>query len=401
MTKPASVSATRREETIVRLGGHGDNFHPTWAADDNQYIAVCDGYGFVDPAVAFYNSRMTRVAGDPVSGVSYSDVPGYPEITGFGRYYNFGTIVIDGTFYQFLSTPETAFGDAMETGTTFVGAKLVYSPDLGKTWYNQDGSTPVVFEPFDERSTANMAFFEEDGGTFALPSFLQMGKDYSANTDGYVYVFSPNGPADGTMNQIVMFRVPKDKILDRGAYEYFVSRNADGTATWSTDITKRGVVHENPTGWVNKWLHPWAWLPSLAYNEGLGLYMMTNWGMGLADDGKWFGRPSYLGIWVAEQPWGPWTQVHEDKHWTPGGDEHAQCYHPVITPKWIAPDGKSFWLVWTDFQVVGTEEEQAERTTKTEAAKAAKDVPALKALARENQPYYSFSAQRVDLTVTP
>ncbi len=185
MTKPASVSATRREETIVRLGGHGDNFHPTWAADDNQYIAVCDGYGFVDPAVAFYNRRMTQVAGDPVTGV--------------GRYYNFGTIVI---------------------------------------------------EPFDERSTDNMAFFHEDGGTFALPSFLQIGKDYSANSDGYVY--SPNSPADRTMNQIVMFRVPKDKILDRGYYEYFAGRGADGASTWSSDITKRGVVHENPTGWVNK-----------------------------------------------------------------------------------------------------------------------------------------------------
>jgi hypothetical protein len=401
MTNPASVSATRREETIVRLGGHGDNFHPTWAADDNQYIAVCDGYGFVDPAVAFYNSRMTRVAGDPVSGVTYGDVPGYPEITGFGRYYNFGTIVIDGTFYQFLSTPENTFGDSMETGTTFVGAKLVYSPDLGKTWYNQDGTTPVVFEDFADRSTDNMAFFQEDGGTFALPSFLQMGKDYSANTDGYVYVYSPNGPADGTMNQIVMFRVPKDKILDRGAYEYFVSRDADGTATWSTDITKRGVVHENPKGWVNTWLHPWAWLPSLAYNEGLGLYMMTNWGMGVAEDGKWFGKRSYLGIWVAEQPWGPWTQVHEDTHWAPGGDEKAECYHPVIPPKWISADGTSFWLVWTDFQVVGTDEEKAARSEAHKAATEANDVPALKALARAGQPHYSFSAQRVDLTVTP
>ena len=123
--------------------------------------------------------------------------------------------------------------------------------------------------------------------------------------------------------------------------------------------------------------------------------------MGLADDGKWFGRPSYLGIWVAEQPEGPWTQVHEDKHWTSGGDENAQCYHPVIPPKWISKDGKSFWLVWTDFQVVGTPEEQAKREAATAVAKAANDVLALISLARENQPYYRFSAQRVDLTTAP
>jgi hypothetical protein len=123
--------------------------------------------------------------------------------------------------------------------------------------------------------------------------------------------------------------------------------------------------------------------------------------MGVADDGKWFGKRSYLGIWVAEQPWGPWRQVHEDTHWAPGGDENAECYHPVIPPKWISADGTSFWLVWTDFQLVGTPEERAAWEERNTAAQAAGDVPALKAIANERQPYYSFSAQRVDLAVTP
>jgi hypothetical protein len=28
---------------------------------------------------------------------------------------------------------------------------------------------------------------------------------------------------------------------------------------------------------------------------------------------------------------------------------------PQIAPKWLAADGKSFWLVWTDFQVTDQE----------------------------------------------
>ena len=28
------------------------------------------------------------------------------------------------------------------------------------------------------------------------------------------------------------------------------------------------------------------------------------------------------------------------------------AYQPQISPKWIAADGKSFWLVFTDFQTV-------------------------------------------------
>jgi hypothetical protein len=32
-------------------------------------------------------------------------------------------------------------------------------------------------------------------------------------------------------------------------------------------------------------------------------------------------------------------------------DLYGEAY-PKIIPKWMAPDGKSFWLVWTDFQVI-------------------------------------------------
>src|SRR5439155_4921123 len=104
----------------------------------------------------------------------------------------------------------------------FVGAKLIYSPDNGATWHNQDGSAPVRWEPWDDRSQQNMAFFKEPGQSFALLTMLQMGKAYSGNKDGYVYVYAPNGNDEGTMNQLVMFRVPKDKVRDRKAYEYFV-----------------------------------------------------------------------------------------------------------------------------------------------------------------------------------
>jgi hypothetical protein len=232
-----------------------------------------------------------------------------------------------------------------------MGTKLICSPDVGKTWHNQDGSTPVVFEPWAERSRKNMAFFNEPGDSFSLLSMLQMGRAYQVNKDGYIYVYSPNGSVEGTMNQLVMFRVPKDKLLRRDAYEYFVAREGDG-AKWSHDINDRKPVYEFPSGWVNKFEHPYAWHPSIVYNAGLGVYMMANWGMGTDDSGKWFVKPSYLGLWVADQPWGPWRQIHEDKAWfPPGGERGGQCYQPQIMPGWIAPDGKSFWLAWTQFPI--------------------------------------------------
>jgi len=197
-----------------------------------------------------------------------------------------------------------------------------------------------------------MMFLDEPGECFSLLSVLQMGRDYEHNRDGFVYIYAPNGNAVGTMNQLVLARVPVDGILDRSQYRYFAERRGDGSASWSDDVTNRAPVCQFPDGWVNTQIHPYAWHPSIVYNAPLGVYLMANWGMGCDADGMWFGKPSYLGFWVAPEPWGPWTQVHEEPAWTPGGDLAARCYQPQIAPRWIAADGRSFWLVWTDFQVI-------------------------------------------------
>jgi len=344
----------RLEETTLRLGGSGDNWHMTWADDDKMYVSMCDGRGWSGMPQAAYNSRAYAIHGSPPD-VSFEYLAGYPELVNkngtreCSRYYNFGILALGDRIYQFLSTPNRPFSEATPR---FVGAKLIYSPDKGTTWHNHDGSTPVRWEPWEERSPENMVFFEEPGEAFSLPTISQMGKDYQCNTDGYLYIYAPNGNVEGTMNQLVMFRVPGDRMLDRSAYEFFVSRKG-ASAEWSPRIEDRGVVHTFPAGWVNRAIHPYAWHPSIVYYPPTDEYLMANWGMGTdAAGNEWFQKPSYLGFWTAPNPWGPWKQIHEETAWTPGGDANARAYQPQIAPKWIAADGRSFWLVWTDFQVV-------------------------------------------------
>lgn len=376
----------RLENTIQPVIGQGDNWYMTWASDDKQYTGLCDGVGFKHlPEFdgTSYNSNLYRIVGTPPNH-SFEYVPNYPYVESvspgkvpgskdYSRYYGFGILAVDGTIYQLLSTPKVPFGPK---GNAFIGAKFIYSPDNGETWYNQDGTTPVVYEKWEDRTKDNMAFFYEPDESFSLQSFLQMGKDYQDNKDGYVYLYAPNGNVDGKMNQLAMLRVKKDKILDRKEYEYFQSRSANGSAKWVKDINKRGIVHEFPRGWVNYNIgpghsgHPYSWQPTVVYNKPLDVYMMANWGIGVGEDGDWFGKPSYLGFYTAPNPWGPWTQVHEEKSWTPAGDQNARTYQPVISPKWIAEDGKSFWLVWTDFRKVGNE-----------------------------RPFYAFNCQKVEIQV--
>ena len=62
---------------------------------------------------------------------------------------------------------------------------------------------------------------------------------------------------------------------------------------------------------------------------------------------------------------------HEETAWNPAQDPGARAYQPQIAPKWIAEDGLSFWLVWTDFQ----------------------DVEG------RGKPYYSFNAQKVAVEI--
>lgn len=347
------------EETTIRFGGVGDNWHTSWANNDKQYTGLCDGYGWAEvPGYdgTCYNSRIYAVNGNPPD-VVFEHLPEYPELTREAppekdRYYGFGILALDGSIYQFLSTPNHGFA---EPEPRFVGAKLIYSSDNGQTWKNQDGSA-VRGEKWEDRNHENMVFFYEPGDAFSLLTVLQMGKNYEHNTDGFVYIYAPNGNTEGTMNQLVMLRVRKDLLLDRSSYEFFAGSKSDGNASWGKDINDRAVVHTFPSGWVNTndhpKTHPYAWHPSVVYNAPLGVYMMANWGIGCAPDGMWFGKLSYLGFWVGPQPWGPWRQIHEETVWTPANDPNARAYQPQIIPKWIAKDGKSFWLVWTDFQQV-------------------------------------------------
>jgi hypothetical protein len=395
--------AVLHDETIVRLGGYGDNFYSTWTDDDTTLIALCDGAGFrgVTDWTVFYNSKLFAMHGTPPD-VTFADVPGYPALESNvldrhptrAQFYGFATLSVEGTIYQYLSS-FLAEGEGEERqNLRFSGAKLIYSPDGGATWHNQDGSTPVRWEDKVERSRDNLVFWLEPQESFSLLSVLQMGQEYRLNTDGYVYVYAPNGLVDGEMNELVMFRVPKDRVLDRGAYEYFAGLDAAGAARWSADIDDRRPTHTFPTGWVTPLGHPYSWQPSVTYDAPLGLYLMTTWGMPENEDGMWFRGPSYLGIWTAETPWGPWTQIHEDTSWTPGGDERARCYQPQIPAMWISDDGLSFWLVWTDFQSALPGDSMAPFK---EIAETAADMAEWVERTARIMPYYNVNVQKVEL----
>jgi hypothetical protein len=405
-------AAVRRDETIVRHGVIGDIFPMTWMSDDRQFLSFSDGNGLAD-AVNPYNTGGLWISGGPTNA-ELQKVTGYPQLPSLDddialqqRYYGFGVLAVDGSVYQALSMLDrpVVFNRPNQPGSHWVGAKLIFSQDAGRTWHNQNGSTPVVWERWEDRSKQSMLFFEEAQDAFSLLTFLQMGKNYEHNRDGYVYGYAPNGYVDGTMNELVLFRVAKGRFLDRRAFEYFSGRTFTGDARWSSNINARKPLHVFPRGWVNKPLPGslvvQSWVPSVVYNQPLDLYMMVAAGAGPGPQGEWLGKPSYFGIWVATKPWGPWDQIAQETAWTPNKESAATCYSPQIAPKWISADGKSLWMTWSDSHSTCSAEEgqhlqeqQKRITDPQQLMKFNADV------SRRCSANCVFNTQRVDLIVT-
>ena len=181
-SKPTIKAVERLDNTTIRAGGNGDNWHMTWADNDRQFVALCDGKAWPDVRGyngKYYNTRVYTINGDPPS-FRFEHLPGFPDLCSeepprINRYYGFGILALDGWVYHFLSTPNHPFCDG--PGARFIGAKLIYSPDNGKSWRNQDGSG-ARWEEWGKRSRENMVFFEEADGAFSLLTVLQMGRNY-------------------------------------------------------------------------------------------------------------------------------------------------------------------------------------------------------------------------------
>lgn len=406
--RPARIaSLSVRDDTLVQYGGDCVAWQFSWAADDRQVGAALDGPGWPElPKDHYKTSNLLALSGESPHGATFEDFPAYPDIsmwesTRLARpgYYGFSTLAVEERLYHFLSLRKIDFSpsqckrqvDCMPWPWNC--AKLIYSPDNGRTWHNEDGSTPVVLESWNSVNRETMTFLEPDGA-FGIPMFLQMGRGYRDNQDGYVYAYGTSGLLEGTMNQLVMFRVPKNKVHVRAAYEYFEKRAADGGAVWVKDIRRRGSVHAFPSGYVNN-ARGSSWMPTVIYNAPLKTFMLFAAGNASDWDSETV-RPTYMGVWISFSPWGPWTQVHEQigssgRNYLPDGFS--------IPPKWIAPDGKSFWIAYGDGRQAGMTRSDKSWALETTEGRTEEEFRRGRLRWRLYHPYSGFNFKRVDLVV--
>jgi len=282
--------------SVDRKAKGSDNWPITWGDDNALYTAYGDGWGFEPRTEIKLSLGIARITGGPenLAGANIRTVSG--ERVGQGRYGPkvSGMLMVDGVLYMLVRN----------TGNS----QLARSEDRGQTW-----------------TWENWRFAEG----FGCPAFLNFGKDYQGARDGYVYIYSHDAEtAYLSADRTALARVPKNRIRDRSAYDFFTGFDTSGNPRWTNDIRLRAAVFVNPGQ---------CYRTSVTYNPGLKRYMMCQIIAG--GDSRFSGG---FGIYDAPEPWGPWTTVYYTREWDTGPGE--SCHLPS---KWMSPDGTECYLVFS------------------------------------------------------
>ncbi len=356
------VGVRFNSSTLRRVGGKGDNWCQTWAADGSVITAMDDG-DWNGSGNFKYHSRLYKIWGD-ASGFSKSEIQNYPEfhVDGDG-WFAYGVVSVNGVLYSLVSKTQNG---AWSEGP-FRGMKMLRSYDAGNSWYRVDreNNDRYLGRSDNARELLNrdeMFFSDENGRVgkgktaypFSFASFVQSGQDHQASTDGYVYIYSPEGSSS---HQLQLARVPENQVGQRSAWQYFTGWDND-TARWSSNIEARQpnltLPSRNAAGEHFGW---YSWLPSVVWNAGLQKYIMVNGGTyagnglsGSSSDyySKWMHtKTGSLGLWHSDTPYGPWKQFYYNDYWTADNSRNL-TYQPKLSPKWISDDGRKMTLIWSD-----------------------------------------------------
>jgi hypothetical protein len=185
-------------------------------------------------------------------------------------------------------------------------ARLAWSADRGRTWTWADWKLATGF---------------------GCPTFLNYGENYAGARDEFLYIYSPDtDSAYDAADRMVLARVPKGRIKDRGAYEFL--RGLDGgKPAWTKEAADRGAVLADPGR---------CYRSMVSYNAGLKRYL---WCVTLPAKDR---KGAYgLAIYDAPEPWGPWTTAYRAEAWDVDAGESAG-----FPTKWMSPDGATLHLVF-------------------------------------------------------
>ena len=159
----------------------------------------------------------------------------------------------------------------------------------------------------------------------------------------YIYFY---GQGSYREDDIYMARVPKAQLESFDAYEYFAGRKADGSSIWTKDPAEAQPLVELANG---------ASSISVAYNKGLGKWMLTYFGVGFGNrvrfadtidgeytDGYTFISNENVTSFINYEP----NAGYPFSNYTKGT---YNIYGAYVNSHWISEDGTSFYCILSQF----------------------------------------------------
>ena len=303
----------------LRQAPGSDLWPMTWAADDNLYTAWGDGGGFggtnsdgrASLGFARIAGKAERFEGTNVWGGKNSERPAT-----FGG--KVGALLsVEGTLYAVGGVWPGKAG--LKTWSCPKEARLLWSADLGKSW-----------------QVSEWTYADAKAPAFGPVSFLNFGKDYAGARDAFVYLYFTTAwwewaPRQAPPTETYLARVPRDRLKDRSAYEFYQRLGRDGRPRWTAALPERQAVFADPNG---------RRLSKVVYNAALKRYLATAAG----------GQVGQLAVFDAPEPWGPWTTVAYEDNW--GGLGTTEALEYDLPTKWISADGKTVWCVFSSAGVL-------------------------------------------------
>jgi parallel beta-helix repeat protein len=338
------VSAEVVEDALVTFPRFGDLWMNTWAENDNVYMSFGDGTagdcfpvcepqsgcqppdpGF-DLWCATFDCTQSCVEQCQMTDAGLLELSGeVPEFSGCEA----SRSCLVSTHVPSQPTGwacDPSSRDDKPSSLLALDGKIVWS---GHVWTHSDEGERVTY--------GYLAWSEDDGrtwtevpdspwqgeaGMFRVMMFINVGRGYELNTDGYVYALGMGSEAGWAEQSVYLARVPREDILDYGSYEYYTGMSG-GEPTWSsipTQATPLEGIRSDMQG-------------SAIYHPGIQQYV-------------YFTSPTGQ-LYVAPQPWGPWRLVANNLFpgslFEPRYGEYG--YIPGIISKGTEPD--AFWFTIT------------------------------------------------------
>jgi hypothetical protein len=301
------VSLTfKKQDHANRTGWNvGDSWMMSWGGDGKTYTNFSDGRFPDTDNVA---SAILTIDDDPpnVKASSFSEVSSNPLPAGsWGAHYIINTVFLGNTLLA---------GIVDQSGSGAQAASIARSDDLGKT---------LGYD------TAKAMWPQGSKKPFVYPSFLQNGRGYSGDRDGYLYVFGSDGNWGGT-NTLRLARVPTNaNVQDVTKYEYY-----DGVS-WTADLARAANVLEDGSNLGG--------MESILFNPVLGRYFLLTFAEPAATNAR-------MVVYDAAAPWGPWSRcgtiAKADALFDDAPILHS-VYNPSFNAKWIDANG-DMWMSYSN-----------------------------------------------------